>query len=132
MEANAALRTVVRQDSGETYRQMLTRIAEASGIETPRASDLVRIDRVGEGKTLSNADWVSRSDPDAKIAKMKDGATHLADKPDRGVDLDTGAVVAAEMNPADQGGTMTLSGTRQTAAANLAKVDRAPSTTATA
>jgi Transposase DDE domain len=75
---------------------------------------------------------VSRTDPDAKIAKMKAGTTHLAYKPEHAVDLDTGAVVAAAIHPADEGDTTTLSGTLQAAAANLAKVDRAPSTTETA
>src|SRR5512144_1797574 len=108
---------------------MLKRMAEESGIATLSADDLVRIDRARKGKTLSNADWVSKTDPDAKIAKMKDGTTHLAYKPEHAVDLDSGAVVAAEIHPADEGDTTTLSGTLQAAAANLAKVDRAPSTT---
>jgi hypothetical protein len=82
--------------AGETYREMLKRMAEESGIETPSADDLVRLDRSRKDKKLSNADWVSRTDPDAKIAKMKDGTTHLAYKPEHAVDLDTGAVVAAE------------------------------------
>jgi hypothetical protein len=78
MEANAALRTIVRRDNGESYRAMLTRMAQESGIETPTAEDLARFDRKRKGKTLSNADWKSPADPDARIAKMKDGTTHLA------------------------------------------------------
>jgi transposase len=132
MEANAALRTIVRRETGETYREMLKRMAEESGIATPSVDDLVRLDRARKGKKLSNADWVSKTDPEAKIAKMKDGATHLAYKPEHAVDLDTGVVVAAEIHPADEGDTTTLSGTLKAAAANLAKVDRAPTTTATA
>jgi transposase len=132
MEANAALRTIVRRDSGETYREMLRRMAEESGIETPSASDLVRMDRTRKGKKLSNADWVSRTDAEAKIAKMKDGTTHLAYKPEHAVDLDTGAVVAAEIHPADEGDTTTLKGTCQAAETNLASVGRKPSTTETA
>jgi transposase len=132
MEANAALRTIVRRETGETYREMLKRMAEESGIETPSADDLVRLDRTRKDKKLSNADWVSRTDPDAKIAKMKDGTTHLAYKPEHAVDLDTGAVVAAEIRPANEGDTTTLPGTLQVAAAKLAKVDRVPTTTATA
>ena len=128
MEANAALRTIVRRDSGETYREMLKRMAAESGIETPSADDLIRLDRARKGKKLSNEDWVSGTDPEAKIARMKDGTTHLAYKPEHAVDLDTGAVVAAEIHPADDGDTTTLSGTLQAAAANLAKVDRAPTT----
>jgi transposase len=132
MEANAALRTIVRRETGETYREILKRMAAESGIETPSVDDLVRLDRARRGKKLANADWVSRTDPDAKITKMKDGTTHLAYKPEHAVDLDTGAVVAAEIHPADEGDTTTLSGTLQAAAAKLAKVDRAPSTTDTA
>jgi transposase len=132
MEANAALRTIVRRDSGETYREMLKHMAEESGIETPSGDDLIRLDRARKGKKLSNEDWVSGTDPEAKIARMKDGTTHLADKPEHAVDLDTGAVVAAEIHPADEGDTTTLAGTCQAAAANLAHVGRAPSTTETA
>ena len=95
MEANAALRTIVRRDSGETYRQMLTQMAKESGVETPTIDDLVRLDRKRKGKKLSNKDWTSPTDPDAKIARMKDGATHLAYKPEHAVDLDTGVIVAA-------------------------------------
>ena len=104
MEANAALRNIVRRDTGEGYRGMLARLAQESGIETPTAEDLARLDRKRKGKKLSNQDWVSKSDPAAKIAKMKDGTTHLAYKPEHAVDLDTGAVVAAELHPADEGG----------------------------
>src|SRR5512143_946448 len=132
MEANAALRTIVRRETGETYREMLKRMAEESGIATPSADDLVRIDRARKGKTLSNADWVSRTDPDAKIAKMKDGTTHLAYKPEHAVDLDGGAVVAAAIHPTAEGDTTTLKGTLEAAAGNLAEADRAPTTTATA
>lgn len=126
MEANAVLRAIVRRDSGETYREMLKRMAKESGIETPTAEDLVRLDRKRKGKTLSNADWVSATDPEAKIAKMKDGTTHLAYKPEHAVDLDTGVVVAAEVHPADEGDTTTLPGTLKAAAANLGTIGQVP------
>ena len=83
-------------------------------------------ERKRKGKKLSNTDWVSKSDPEAKIAKMKDGTTHLAYKPEHAVDLDTGAVVAAELHPADEGDTTTLSKTLAKAEANLEAVDAAP------
>ena len=126
MEANAALRTIVRRDNGESYRDMLTRMATESGIATPSAEDLARFDRKRKGKTLSNADWKSPTDPEAKIAKMKDGTTHLAYKPEHAVDLDTGVVVAAPIHPADQGDTKTLSPTLEVAARNLGEVGLAP------
>ena len=111
MEANAALRNIVRRDNGEGYREMLERLARESGVETPTAEDLARLERKRKGKKLSNTDWVSKSDPEAKIAKMKDGTTHLAYKPEHAVDLDTGAVVAAELHPADEGDTRRFSAT---------------------
>jgi transposase len=126
MEANAALRTIVRRDSGENYRQMLTRMAQESGIETPTMDDLIRLDRKRRGKKLSNEDWKSKTDPDAKIARMKDGSTHLAYKPEHAVDLDTGAIVAAPIHPADEGDTATLDPTLEEAAANLSAVGLAP------
>jgi transposase len=126
MEANAALRTIVRRDTGESYRTMLERLAIASGIATPTAEDLIRLDRRRQGKRLSNRDWASPSDPEARIAKLKDGRTHLAYKPEHAVDLDTGAIVAAEIHLADQGDTTTLPATLETAEANLAAVDAAP------
>ena len=126
MEANAALRSIVRRDSGEGYREMLERLAAQSGIETPTAEDLVRLDRARKGKKLSNEDWVSKSDPEAKIAKMKDGTTHLAYKPEHAVDLDTGAVVAAELHPADEGDTTTLAKTLTAAKERLEAVDLGP------
>ena len=126
MEANAALRSIVRRDSGEGYREMLKRLAKASGLETPTADDLIRLDRRRKGKRLPNQDWAAPSDPEAKIAKLKDGRTRLADKPEHAVDLASGAIVAAEIHPADQGDTTTLPGTLAAAAANLATVDAAP------
>lgn len=127
MEANAALRTIVRRETGETYRQMLTRMAQESGGATPTLDDLVRLDRARKGKKLSNEDWTSPTDPDAKIARMKDGTTHLAYKPEHAVDLDSGVIVAAPIHPADEGDTTTLPGTLEAAAGNLAGIGLAPS-----
>jgi len=126
MEANAALRTIVRREDGRTYREMLTRMAKESGIATPTAEELIRLDRNRKGKKLSNADWESPTDPDARIAKLKDGRTHLAYKPEHAMDLDTGAVVAAEVHAADQGDTTTMPGTLASATEHLAAVDTAP------
>ena len=126
IEANAALRTIVRRDSGESYREMLTRMAKESGIETPTAEELVRLDRKRKGKKLCNADWESPTDPDARIAKLKDGRTHLAYKPEHAMDLDTGAVVAAEVHLADRGDTATMPDTLNSAAEHLNAVDATP------
>src|SRR3954453_11421917 len=119
---DAALRRLVRRDSGEDYQEMLRRLARESGLETPSAEDLVRFDRARKGKTLSNADWASP--PEARIARMKDGTTHLAYKPEHAVDLDTGVIVA--IHPADQGDTRTLAATLEQAEAMLDLVGCAP------
>jgi transposase len=126
MEANAALRSIVRRDNGETYRVMLERMAKESGIATPNAEDLARFDRKRKGKKLSNDDWTSATDGEAKIARMKDGTTHLAYKPEHAVDLDTGVIVAAPIHEADKGDTTTLGDTLETAKANLSAVGLAP------
>src|SRR4051794_31604537 len=126
MEANAALRAIVRRADGEGYREMLERLAKESGIATPSAEDLIRLDRKRKGKRLSNTEWTSPTDPEARIAKLKDGRTRLAYKPEHAVDLDTGAIVAAEVHAADQGDTTTLPGTLEAAEANLAAVGAAP------
>jgi transposase len=106
LEANAALRSIVRRDSGESYQEFLTKLAQASGIETPTREDLARIDRKRKNKG-SNDDWTHPHDPDAKITKMKDGRTHLAHKAEHAVDLETGAVVGVTVQDADQGDTTT-------------------------
>ena len=107
LEANAAMRSIVRRDTGEDYTAFLTRLAKASGIETPTAADLARFDRKRKKKT-SNKEWTHPHDPDAKVAKMKDGRTHLAHKADHAVDLEAGAVVGVTIQGADTGDTTTM------------------------
>ena len=107
LEANAAMRSIVRRDTGESYEEFLRGLAKASGIATPTREDLARLDRKRKKRT-SNQEWKSPADGDARIAKMKDGRTHLAHKAEHAVDLDTGAVVAVTLQGADQGDTTTL------------------------
>jgi transposase len=107
LEANAAMRSIVRRDTGESYEEFLRGLAKASGIATPRREDLARLDRKRKKRT-SNKEWKSPADADARIAKMKDGRTHLAHKAEHVVDLDTGAVLAITLQGADQGDTTTL------------------------
>ena len=115
LEANAAMRSIVRRDTGESYQVFLTGLAKASGIDTPTREDLARLDRKRKKKT-SNKDWTSPSDPDAKVTKMKDGRTHLAHKAEHAVDLETGAIVAVTLQGADQGDTTTIAETATAAA----------------
>ncbi len=107
LEANAAMRSIVRRDTEESYQEFLTGLAKASGIETPTREDLARLDRKRKKKT-SNQDWKHPGDPDAKVAKMKDGRTHLAHKAEHAVDVETGALVAVTLQDADQGDTTTI------------------------
>src|SRR3984885_7511431 len=107
LEANAAMRSIVRRDTGELYQAFLTRLAQGSGIETPTRDDLARLDRTRKKKT-SNKDWTNPYDPDAKVTKMKDGRTHLAHKAEHAVDLETGAIVAVTVQGADEGDTTTI------------------------
>ena len=106
LEANAAMRSIVRRDTGEKYQEFLTGLATASGIDTPTREDVTRLDRTRKKKT-SNTDWTNPYDPDAKVAKMKDGRTHLAHKAEHAVDLETGAIVAVTLQGADEGDTAT-------------------------
>jgi len=122
MEANAAMRSIVRRETGQSYREFLTDLAQASGIETPTAEDLAKFDRQRQGKKCSNEDWFNPHDPDAKVAKLKDGTTHLAHKNEHAVDLDTGAIVAPAVHPADEGDTTTLLGTLEQACTSLQEV----------
>ena len=108
LEANAAMRSIERRDTGESHEEFIRRLAEASGVETPTRADLARFDRSRKNKQTSNKEWKSPQDPDAKIAKMKDGRTHLAHKAEHGVDMDTGAIVAVTVQDASDGDTATL------------------------
>ncbi|HEX2460874.1 MAG TPA: transposase [Vicinamibacterales bacterium] len=121
LEANAALRSIVRRDSGETYQEFLSRLAHASGIETPTRAELARLDRK-RPKKGRNTDWRHPHDPDARITKMKDGRTHLAHKAEHAVDMETGAVVAVTVQGADQGDTTTIADTLTEAAEELEAV----------
>ena len=107
LEANAAMRGIVRRDTGVSYDEYLTDLAKASGMATPTREDLLRMDRKRKKKG-SNQEWKSPVDEDARIGKMKDGRTHLAHKAEHAVDLDTGAVVAVTIQAADRGDTTTL------------------------
>ncbi len=127
LEANAAMRSIVRKDTGESYQEFLTQLAQASGIATPTREDLAKLDRKRKNKA-SNDDWENPHDPDAKIAKMKDGRTHLAHKAEHAVDMDSQAIVAVTLQPADRGDTTSLADTVEAAVANLLDVQIDPAT----
>jgi transposase len=123
LEANAAMRSIVRRDTGEAYAAYLTRLAQAAGIEQPTREQLARLDRKRPQKG-SNRDWTSPADPDARITKMKDGRTHLAHKAEHAVDLASGALLAVTLQPADAGDTTTGLQTLQAAQQAACAVER--------
>ena len=127
LEANAAMRSIIRRDTAESYEEFLTGLAKVSGIETPTREDLAKVDKSRKNKA-SNKDWFNPNDPDAKITKMKDGRTHLAHKSEHAVDLETGAIVGVTLQPADRGDTASLSQTVLEATENLAEVRDDPET----
>lgn len=108
LEANAAMRAIVRKDTGEDYKAYLKRLATEAGIENPSDEELIRFDRNRKDKTTSNTEWESATDADSRIARMKDGRTHLAYKAEHAVDLGSGLVLAAGIHTADTGDTATL------------------------
>jgi len=121
LEANAAMRSIIRRDTGEGYEAFLTRLAKASGIETPTREDLAKLDRK-RPKKGSNKEWEHPNDPDAAITKMKDTRTHLAHKAEHAVDMDTQAVLAVTLPGADEGDPDTLPWTLMEAEKQLAAV----------
>lgn len=124
LEANAALRSIVRRDSGEKYEEFLKQLAKEAGIETPTREQLAQMDRKRK-KRMSNEEWMNPHDPDAKITKMKDGSTHLAHKAEHAVDMETGAVVAVTLQGANQGDTTSYVETLVQAGEQIAEVAEA-------
>ena len=108
LRADASMKTIVRKDTGDDYAAYLKKLCEAQGIEDPTVEDARRMDRARKGKKTSNKDWESPTDADARIVRLKDGRTRLGYKAEHVVDLDTGAVVAAEVYRAEEGDTATL------------------------
>jgi transposase len=110
LEANAAMKSIVRRDTGESYMAYLKRLAEAEGIDAKDAAALLRMDRKRKKKT-SNEDWKSPSDEEAEITKLKDGRTALAYKAENAVDMETGAIVAVTTHGGAAADTTTVQGT---------------------
>jgi transposase len=127
LEANAAMRSIVRRDTGESYTEFLMKLATASGIETPTREDLAKLDRERPHKG-SNDEWEHLDDPDAKITKMKDGRTHLAHKAEHAVDMETGAVLAVTLQDANAGDTATIENTLIAAAEQIEQLAAEPET----
>jgi transposase len=119
LEANAAMKSIVRKDTGENWKEYLQGLAKAEGIENPTEEDLRRLDRDRSDKKVSNQVWQSPTDPDSRIAKMKDGRTHLAYKAEHAVDVVTEAIVATTLTFADKSDPRSAPDTLSLAEANL-------------
>jgi transposase len=119
LRADASMKTIVRKDTGDDYTAYLKKLCEAQGIENPTVEDARRMDRKRKGKKASNKDWRSPIDPDARIVRLKDGRTRLGYKAEHVVDLDTGAVVAADLYSAEQSDTATLRPSLEAARENV-------------
>ncbi len=104
LEANAALRSIVRRDTGSGYEEFVRGLAEASGLSTLTRAELARFDRKRK-KKLSNEEWENPHDPDAEVTKMKDGRTHLAYKAEQAVDLESGAILGVTLHGGAKGDT---------------------------
>jgi transposase len=122
LEASAAMKSIVRRDTGENWGEYIRRLAEEEGVENPSDDDARRLDRKRK-KSVSNEDWESKTDPDSRIAKMKDGRTHLAYKAEHVVDLDTDLVIAASVYRADHSDYDSAACTLDDANEHLAAVD---------
>jgi transposase len=123
LEANAAMKSIVRRDTGEDWQEYVTRLMRAEGVigpeQEPTAEEVRRFDQKRKDKTVSNAEWVSETDADARIARMKDGRTHLAYKAEHVVDLESDLVLAAEVRPADHADSATVVDSVMVAQVNL-------------
>jgi len=127
IEANASMRRLVRKDTGSSYVEYVKTLMHEAGQEPGDAADVARFDRKRTGKKLSNREWQSETDPEARIAKMKNGTTHLAYKAEHAVDLATGVMLGVVVHPADQGDTASIEETLEEVEENLASLgDESP------
>lgn len=119
IEAEAAMKSIVRRDNGDDWKAYVKKLAVDSGMENPTDEDLRKFDQKRKGKKVGNDEWLNPHDPDAKITKMKDGRTHLAYKTEHAVDLDSDLALAAPVYHADEGDPATLPQTLTMAQTNL-------------
>jgi transposase len=123
LEANAAMKSIVRHETGEDWKEYVRGLAAAEGIELKTEQDLRKYDKKRKNKKVSNDDWTSPSDPDSRIAKMKDGRTHLAYKAEHTVDLDSEFILDASVYHADEADGETLLESVASAQENLEQAE---------
>jgi transposase len=108
LEANASLRSLEHRLTGDAYTDYVGKLAEAAGVDTSDAAAVRRFDKKRPGRKTSNAEWQNPHDPDAKVGRTKRGATRMIYKPEHVVDLETGAIVDADVRPGDEHDTADL------------------------
>ena len=128
LEANAAMKSIVRRDTGEDWKAYVTRLMREEGAiepeHEPTDEEVRRFDQQRKNKKVSNDEWVSSTDPESRITQLKDGRTHLAYKAEHVVDLKSDLILAAEIYPADHADTQTLVDSVLEAVENVKQVDR--------
>ena len=123
LEANAAMKSIVRKDTGEDYRTYLKRLAEEAGLKDPTSKELKRFDKNRPGKKMSNDEWQSKTDRDSRIMKMKDGRTHMSYKAEHVVDLDSEMLLGVKIYHGNAGDTKTLTESLESANEHLKSAD---------
>ena len=127
LEANAAMKSIVRRDTGEDWRAYVKRLMQEQGViaqgEEPTVEEIARFDRKRKDKKVSNEEWQSQTDPDSRIAKMKDGRTHLAYKAEHAVDLESDLILAAPVYHANEADAQTIGPTIGEAQDNVVAAD---------
>jgi hypothetical protein len=127
LEANAAMKSILRRDTGEDWKQYVGRLMKEEGVveekHEPTDEEIRRFDKERKHKKVSNDEWVSPVDPDARITQMKDGRAHLAYKAEHVVDLASDLILAAEIRPADHGDSQTLCDSVMKAQENLQQAE---------
>jgi transposase len=108
LEANASLRSLTHRNTEENYWDYVRRLAAEAGLDPQDDQAVRRFDKKRPGRKTSNQEWVNPHEPEARIGKTKDGATDMIYKPEHVVDLETGAIVAAEVRPGDAADTAEL------------------------
>jgi len=122
LEANAAMKSIVRRDTGDDWKDYVKKLAAEEGVEIKDDDDLRRFDRKRKNKKVSNKDWGSATDPDSRIMRMKDGRTHLSYKAEHAIDLETDLAIAAEIYFGDESDGNTIARTARRAQEQVSQI----------
>src|SRR5260370_35442138 len=127
LEADAAMKSIVRRDTGEDWQEYVTRLMREEGViepeQEPTDEERRRFDKGPKNKKVSNQEWVSPTDPDSPVAQLRDGRTHLAYRSEHVVDLESDLVLAAEVRPANHADTQTTADRALESHINIAQAD---------